>query len=136
MNLKKFVGVYKKHICPYPVLLVLPAHYIFYKDFLNVKLNGIYVLINNGVWDAFVDNKIWNQGKKSVFALYRKNLKIIDEFSKKFKVVSKEFLKFTKSLDRDYSKSSNKDLLELYKKYKKGYVDSCKYGECHAETLK
>ncbi|TKJ17809.1 hypothetical protein CEE44_04760 [Candidatus Woesearchaeota archaeon B3_Woes] len=136
MNLKNFVGVYKKHICPYPVLLVLPAYDRFYKKYLKTDLRGIYVLIDDGVWDTFVEEKYWNKGKEGMFRLFKKNSKIIDEFSKKFREVSKEFLKFTKSLDRDYSKLSNKDLLDLYKKYNQKYVGSFIYGECPAETLK
>ncbi len=136
MNLKNFVSVYKKHICPYPVLLVVPAYDIFCKKYLKTDLNGIYVLIDSGVWDSFIEEKNWDEGKESMSKLFKKNTKIIDEFSKKFREVSKEFLKFTESLDRAYSKLSNKDLLELYKKYNQDYVNSFIYGECPAETLK
>ena len=135
MYLKNFVGVYKKHICPYPVLLVLPAYDIFYKKYLKLDLKGIYVLIDSGVWHAFVEKENWKKGHVNLFELLKKNPKMIDDFSKKFREVSKEFLRFTESLRRDYSKLSNKDLLELYKKYNNDYIYSFIYGECPADTL-
>lgn len=137
LNLENYVGAYKKHICPYPVLLVAHAYHVFFKRYLGIALARLYVPVTNGVWQGFLENNSWLESQQIMFELYKKNPNIIDEFTEQFKKASKEYLMFTETLmKKDYKTLSNKHLLEFYKRYNKMYIYSFIYGECPAETLK
>ncbi|MBW2982500.1 hypothetical protein KY343_06480 [Candidatus Woesearchaeota archaeon] len=137
MNLKNYKIIDRRHIYPYPVYLVTPSYSFFLRKYLNISFNKVLMIFDNGMWNCVINVKEWSKAQERMFKLYKKDPKIIDKFTKKFKKAIKKYLNFTKTLvKKDYSKLTNKDLLKLYKKYNKEYVESFIYGECPAQVLK
>ena len=137
MGLKDYFMVYKKQIHPYPVLLVAAAYEAFQDKYIHVPFNKLIVFIDNGMWQAYVNVGTWDKAEQKMFELYEEDPEIIDRFISEFKQDSKDFLKFTGSLvSMDCSKKSDEELLELYKKFNKRYVQNFMLGECPAELLK
>ncbi|MBI4453006.1 hypothetical protein HY636_00005 [Candidatus Woesearchaeota archaeon] len=139
LNLKDYVLVYKKQICPFPVLLVVPGYNKFMKKYLGFPLAELVVLIDDGMWAGHIEMKNWNDAKEKIFALYQKNPKIIDEFIAKLKPRAKMFLNFTSSIKKDglkLFKLSDKELAGLYKKYCDEYISSYMYSEPAPNLLK
>ena len=81
MNLKKYALVYKKQICPYPVLLVAPAYHVFQKKYLNFPLNKAFLIIDDGMWHGYVDHENWEKSMEKMFELYKKKKKIINNLN-------------------------------------------------------
>jgi phosphoenolpyruvate synthase/pyruvate phosphate dikinase len=137
MNLKNYKIIDRRHIYPYPVYLVTPSYSLFLRTYLKIPFNRVIMIFNNGMWNCAIDLKEWGKSQEGMFRMYKKDPKIIDKFTKKFKKTIKKYLNFTKTLvKKDFSKLSNKDLLKLYKKYNQEYVKSFIYGECPAQALK
>ncbi len=137
LNLNNYIVAYKKKLHPFPVCLVVPAYYLFFKKFFKFNLANCIILNDDGMWSGHIDEKNFEQGRKLFFSAYRKDKNIIDAFTSEFKRVSKPFLDFTSALVKiDYSNISDKELLALYLKYNLDYIDSFIYSECPAETLK
>ncbi|MBT4540829.1 hypothetical protein HOC35_04920 [Candidatus Woesearchaeota archaeon] len=137
INFNKYVSVYKKHLTPFPVLLVVPAYSIFFSKHLGFKLKKLFIKNDNGMWHAYVELDNWNKSHNIMFKLYEKDPKIMDKYLSKFKIEAKKYLKFTNTLTTtNLSKLSDKELLKLYQRYSNGYVKSFVYGECPAETLR
>ncbi|MBS3121762.1 hypothetical protein J4434_02675 [Candidatus Woesearchaeota archaeon] len=139
INLNDYVLVYKKQICPFPVLLVVPGYNKFMKKYLGFPLAKLIVLIDNGMWAGHIDMNNWNDAKEKIWQLYKKNLRIIDKFAVKLKQPAKKFLEFTSTfstLKEDIPKYSDKELGELYNKYVDGYISSYMYSEPAPNLLK
>lgn len=129
------VEVYKKHINPYPVLLVDMGHDIFNNRLIKMPSNILYVLIDNGVWQCYLDVKEWKLRLNKIFNEYEKDKKIIDKYISKFKIESKKFIEFCKQFEKSLEKLSNKDLLKLYKKFNLMYVNCFSWSEPLALNL-
>jgi phosphohistidine swiveling domain-containing protein len=127
--------VYKKHINPYPVLLVDIGHDIFNKRLIKMPSNILYVLIDNGIWQCYLDIKEWNIRLNKIFAKYKKDRKIIDKYISKFKIESKKFISFCNTFEKGVDKKNNKELLQLYKQFNLMYVNCFSWGEPLALNL-
>lgn len=133
--MNNLIEVYKKHINPYPVLLVDIGHDIFNKRLIKMNSNILYVLIDKGVWQCYIDKKEWNLRLNKIFKKYKNNKKIIETYISKFKTKSKKFIAFCKNFEKSLNQKNNLELYELYNKFNLMYVDCFSWGEPLALNL-
>jgi phosphohistidine swiveling domain-containing protein len=137
MNLKNYRIIDRRHIAPYPVYMVTPAYVKFAKEILNSKFDNFIMMFDNGMWNGIVNLVEFDNTKEKMFRYYLKNKKVIDKFTKKLDKNSKKFLRFTKTfIGKDYSKLTNKNLLDLFEQYNQDYINCYMYGEPPAQLLK
>ena len=133
---RRYELVYKKQIYPYPVLLVSHGYSLFHKEIMKTEYALPLAITDSGLWSIYLDRAKWKKRMQNCYLLFLKNHGVVKEFRNQFEKVSRKFLFFSASLDRDYTTLNDAELLALYEKYNEGYIRSFIYGEPLAKMLK